>query len=106
MARAATSKYQPLADCLARQSGTCLTLTFTQLADLLGSELPRMAWTKRWWANSASGRPTQAHAWLSVGWQVDRVDARYGETVTFVRQDLAATHNRRTCPTCRAIAAG
>ena len=87
MTRAATSKYQPLADCLAQQSGTCLTLTFAQIADLLGNELPRMAWTRRWWANAASGRHRHAHAWLSAGWRVARVDARYGQTVTFVRQD-------------------
>ena len=100
------SKYQPLTEYLAAQPSTCLTLTFAQLADLLDSPLPRMAWTGRWWANAAPRGNNHAHAWLSVGWRVDRVEARYQQTVTFVRQDMVGKHDLCSCPSCRPVAAG
>ena len=90
MAREGTSKYQPLADHLATQSGDYVTMTFTQLKALLGHDLPPSAWGRRWWANSAPKRTSHAQAWLSVGWRVEEADPRYEQTVTFVRQDRAA----------------
>ena len=53
MVREVTSKYQPLADYLATQPGAHVTMTFPQLAALLGQSLLSSAWTRSWWANYA-----------------------------------------------------
>jgi len=62
-------KYQPLADYLRRQAAGSVSLTFGQIEEVVGSELPpsARAWSA-WWANDATH--VQARAWLGVGWRV------------------------------------
>jgi len=81
-------KYDPLRCFLenAPPNMDTVTLSFRQIEQLLGAELPYTARHQRaWWANEArSGTHPQAGSWLAAGWQVDAVDAP-GEWVRFRR---------------------
>ncbi|MCC7389996.1 MAG: hypothetical protein IT431_14640 [Phycisphaerales bacterium] len=75
------AKYDPLRNHLTRAAQPRLTMTFDQVAALVGP-LPRSVWDHRaWWAND----PTHVHgnAWLAAGYRVDSVDQSRG-IVTFV----------------------
>ena len=53
-----------------------VTITFLDLAEILGAPLPSSAFTHRpWWGNQkhSKTRP-QAHAWLSAGFVVETVN--------------------------------
>ena len=77
------SKYQPLADHLARLKADEWRPTFHELERTLGFELPQAARKPSWWNNEGSGHVT---TWTASGWEVDpeRVDVE-GEHVTFRR---------------------
>ena len=76
--------YEPLRRYLAAQSGEDLTLTFTDIEQLLGTPVPEDAWRRTWWANTPE--VPQARAWLRAGWQVRWVRRRGTEAaVTFTR---------------------
>ncbi len=70
------SKYGPLRDWLAAQSGRLeVTVSFEQIEALVSGPLPRSAHDHRaWWANDETH--VHAVAWLAVGWAVDAVDQR------------------------------
>jgi hypothetical protein len=72
------SKYEPLARFLQQMHATVTetTLTFGQLEQILGFELPHSAYTHRpWWANPTSAyEHPYAQSWLGVGWKADTVD--------------------------------
>ncbi|UBV44748.1 hypothetical protein LAJ19_16480 (plasmid) [Deinococcus taeanensis] len=76
----ATRKYLPLSEYLRESSASTLTLTFAEIEDLLGCNLPPSAKKHRaWWSNSSTGH-SQAAAWLNPGWEVAGVTST---TVTF-----------------------
>jgi hypothetical protein len=87
------SKYQPLADWLAAQPGPCVTLSFADMAQLLGAPLPGTArsevgwWTPdgpdSWWARGEHGA-IHARLWHAAGWHVTAVDL-VSRRVTFTR---------------------
>jgi hypothetical protein len=65
------SKYDPLYRHLASIDQASVTMTFAELAGILGSDLPRSAADYRaWWANEtpADTRHVQALAWTLAGW--------------------------------------
>jgi hypothetical protein len=81
------SKYVPLGDHLRKATGNELTLTFDQIEEIIGTDLPPSASKHdEWWQNSTPGSDShvQALAWMTTGWRKSRVDrsARY---VTFSR---------------------
>ncbi len=79
-----TAKYVPLARYLLNLASTkqSVTLSFSQIEEILGADLPPSARRYRpWWGNDYSGH-VQASAWLSVGWKVAKVSVP-GESVTF-----------------------
>lgn len=80
------SKYDALAEHLRRQSGSRHTMSFDQMAQLIGTPLPPSAHAHRaWWANDRT-HPQALNGWLAAGWEVDAVD--WGlEAVTFRRQN-------------------
>jgi hypothetical protein len=81
------SKYRPLTDFLAAQSGESVRLAFTEIEQIVGFRLPASARQHRqWWENQTSSRRVPAGAWLDVGWSVAPlgVDLR-AETVIFRR---------------------
>ncbi len=76
------SKYAPLGDHLRKATGNELTLTFDQIEEIIGADLPPSASKHdEWWQNSTPGSDThvQALAWMTTGWRKSRVDrsARY-----------------------------
>ncbi len=78
-----SSTYHPLAAYLTPIGGTRTTLSFHEMATIVGRDLPASAHKHRaWWANDASH--SQARGWLAAGWRVASVD-QTGGTVTFER---------------------
>ncbi len=74
-------KYQKLGEYLQRLTGNQVRLSFTEIEDILGFNLPASAYKHRpWWGN---GGHVQANAWLNAGWRVDPVVL--GQNIGFVR---------------------
>ncbi|GAO39412.1 hypothetical protein SCH01S_29_01000 [Sphingomonas changbaiensis NBRC 104936] len=79
------SKYDPLARHLSEQQADAVTMTFSQINDLLGGTLPKSAFEYRpWWANRFDGNDAQNAGWQSVGWETQDVDMKR-RSVTFAR---------------------
>lgn len=79
------SKYEPLSRYLAAHTRNAVTLTFSEINNLVQGGLPQSAYDHRpWWANRHDGRGAQNLAWQSVGWESGEVDMGRG-TVTFTR---------------------
>ena len=83
-------KYEPLRAFLESQPPDVaeLTLTYGELAALVGSPLPPTAWTRAFWSNTFG--PThiqpQARAWRHAGWHVAAAAFRHDPAaVTFAR---------------------
>jgi predicted transcriptional regulator len=80
------SRYAPLAIWLQQQplKPEKLLLTFKQIEEILGEELPTSARQHRsWWANDSVGH-VQSQQWLEVGWRVSSISIT-DERVTFTR---------------------
>ena len=78
-------KYDALQDYLASQAeDTCqLTMTFTQIDELVG-QLPQTARIRRtWWANTTDDE-REPKAWQAAGWHVQSVDLE-AKAVVFAR---------------------
>ena len=91
MRKAGPRKYEPLRAFLAAQPPAVseVTLTFAELAALLGAPLPRSAWGTAFWTNRRDlfHAPSRARAWHGAGWRVRA--ARPGVSVTFARAEVA-----------------
>ena len=86
MAKAGSSKYQPLADHLAAQPGDEVTLSFAEIMAILGAALPASAYVRAWWTGR-SPNSVRTQGWRQVGWEVTAVTRREREWwVTFRRQ--------------------
>jgi hypothetical protein len=69
------SIYRPIHDFLSRQTAPEIVLTFTELARLLGRQLPQSAFEHdAWWQDPATH--SQAQAWHEAGYRASpkRVD--------------------------------
>lgn len=76
------SKYGPLERHLCGSPGLELTLSFSEIEEIIGSPLAPSAHQQRaWWANTRSH--VQATAWLTAGHEVDAV--QLGQWVRFRR---------------------
>ena len=66
-----TSKYEPLAKHLESLRKNEVRLSFDEIEDILGEELPNSARVHHaWWANSRTDDShTWAHLWLQTGWE-------------------------------------
>ncbi|HLV13444.1 MAG TPA: hypothetical protein VKY42_13430 [Trueperaceae bacterium] len=83
---ASTSRYAPLHEHLKGlpKDRKTYELSFDEIATILGDKLPQSAYDHRaWWANTESH--SQALAWISAGWKVDRVDLEQ-QLIHLVRQ--------------------
>jgi hypothetical protein len=77
------AKYDPLRNHLSLSGQPRLTMTFDQIAALVGP-LPRSAWEHpAWWENHV-GTHVQAAAWIDAGYRVGSIDQSRG-IVTFVK---------------------
>ncbi len=91
------SKYSKLRDYLLNIPENRITITFTEIENILESKLPDSARTCReWWGNDT--HHTQArNGWLAAGWRVISVD--FGkETVEFSR--ILLERIRRNSQSC------
>ena len=83
---ASSSRYAPLHDHLkgvAKDKKT-YELSFDEISTIMGGPLPQSAYDHRaWWANTESH--SQALAWISAGWKVDKVDLE-GQLIHLVRR--------------------
>ena len=78
------SRYAPIGEHLANVKKNTVTLTFDEIEDLIGGELPASAHKHRaWWANTDTH--SQALIWISNGWLISEADLQEG-TVTFKRE--------------------
>ncbi|WP_420643812.1 helix-turn-helix transcriptional regulator [Candidatus Leptofilum sp.] len=84
------SKYFPLYSHLQQAAGQPVTLTFSQIEQLLRTNLPRSARGRAgWWSNRSKGA-VQASAWMDAGYHVQSVDLA-AETVHFAKAKLTYT---------------
>ncbi|MDM8520019.1 helix-turn-helix transcriptional regulator [Anaerolineales bacterium HSG6] len=76
------TKYWPLHNYLNTHEDDEITLSFTKIEEILGSELPPSAYKSRsWWSNRRKGS-WQSPTWMDAGYHVDKFDLTVGE-VTF-----------------------
>lgn len=77
-------KYDPLKNFLKSQASSEAPMSFPDVENILGFELPPSARRHpAWWSNNV-GTHVNARAWREVGWKTSRVDLG-SERVTFVR---------------------
>lgn len=80
------SRYAPLADWLQSQPGKkdLVTLTFNEIEQIIGRDLPASARNHRaWWANDSVSHP-QSQLWLDAGWRTTYISMGEGR-VSFAR---------------------
>lgn len=78
------AKYDPLRGHLLLSGQRRMTMSFDQVAALVGP-LPRSAYDHQaWWANEQQGQHVQADAWRSAGYVVESFNLM-GRTVTFAK---------------------
>lgn len=76
------NKYQPLLEYLQKNNSPQITLTFTEIEQLIANKLPESARKqRRWWGNRSKGA-SQAIAWMNAGYLVGEIDLEE-EYVTF-----------------------
>ena len=71
------AKYNPLQTYFenASSSQTEISLSFSQIENIIGSKLPGSASNhSAWWANEVEGKHVQAHSWMDAGWHVVDLD--------------------------------
>lgn len=81
-----TGRYASLADWLQSQSGrqSQITLTFNQVEEIIGGNLPGSAREFRnWWANDSVGH-IHSQLWLDAGWRTTYINLNE-KRVTFIR---------------------
>lgn len=79
------SKYAPLGGYLQRQRVDRITLTFSQIEQILGFVLPASAHTfRQWWENDEQSNRAPASSWMEAGWKTVDVSLTAGR-VTFIR---------------------
>ncbi len=81
-----SSKYAPLAEYLQAIPGKQdkIRLSFQEIEEIIGDELPPSAYTHRsWWANDSVGHVQSKH-WLDAGWKVGYRNMSRKE-ISFVR---------------------
>jgi hypothetical protein len=78
------SVYKPLESFLKGTHFQEVPMTFSEISQLLGRELPSSAYRHRpWWANEATGH-SHARAWLNAGYETAQVDME-GRKLVFRR---------------------
>ena len=81
------AKYDALRDHLMSRTGDTVTMTFTEVAEVVGT-LPPTAWSSRqWWANDSK---VQAKAWRTAGWYVQSSNVS-SERVVFARGEVGGS---------------
>ncbi len=80
----ANSKYEPLTEFLLRQSGDLVRMSFDDIEQVIGAELPPSATHHRaWWSNNTENN-VMTKAWKDAGFESENVDMK-GRRVIFRR---------------------
>ena len=80
------SKYNPLYDHLVSANDDVVSLSFEEIEDILGFDLPASAHLyQAWWANEREGTHSHARSWLDASYETQGVDLN-AQTVRFVGQ--------------------
>lgn len=78
-------KYEPLQEHLRRRNGRPEMLSFEEIEEIIGKQLPKSAEIHRsFWANDNQGHHPHARAWTGAGYRVAYVD-RDEKVVRFER---------------------
>jgi hypothetical protein len=78
-------KYEPIARKLREASNDELSLSLSEIEDILKFKLPPSARKHRaWWSNSYKGNHSQAQGWIGAGWETRDIDMTK-QSVRFVR---------------------
>jgi hypothetical protein len=81
----ALRKYRPLQNHLERRQGRAEMLTFEDIEQIIGKELPMSATKHRsFWSNDNTEQGSAAHAWTRAGYRVAYLD-REQKVVRFER---------------------
>ncbi|MGK7379004.1 N-acetyltransferase family protein [Planococcus sp. 1R117A] len=84
-------KYIPLADYFASASSTKITLSFNEIEQIMGQQLPNAAYLNKSWWKKTKPPAKHFHAWMDAGYHVSEIITnRY---VTFERTDASGAHN-------------
>jgi hypothetical protein len=79
------SRYESLQAFLQRQSAAEIPLSFAEIEEIIGTQLPRSAHRHRaWWSNNPSNNE-MTRSWLAAGYITERVDMAT-ERLVFRRQ--------------------
>lgn len=83
------TKYSALSQYLSGLSANTASLTFREIEEIIGNQLPSSAFKHHaWWANESDGTHTWAHLWQAAGWLRDSVNFEQ-RIVTFRRANEA-----------------
>ena len=107
-----SSRYNPLGAHLRTRQEAELRLKLSQIESIIGSPLPREAWTPQFWANAADHHSSRRGQWLGAGFKA--YFEKRSETVLFRREvgpeqptaDPAELSARARLALARMLAAG
>lgn len=91
------AKYTPLENYLRDLpiSQKEVTLSFTQIENILKSNLPSSAYEdRRWWDHETEGNHVNKRSWAHAGWKISDLDVNK-KRVQFVRAAIIGSGNRR-----------
>lgn len=87
------TKYHALFEHLLFSGQGMVTMTFAEIAAIIGAPLPPSALTRpEWWSNSPRGH-SQARAWMRAGYSTSRLDLAR-QTVTFTLEGWPEGYRR------------
>lgn len=81
------SKYSKLCEYLSKVNSECITLTYSELEEIIGDNLPMSAGKfVQWWENdySSKSKSRQCRAWIEAGWET--VDIILKKSITFQKK--------------------
>jgi len=82
-------KYDPLKTHLARKAALRISMTFAEVAKVVGKSLPASAYRHpSWWANDPIHH-AQARAWTEAGYRAENIDVK-AQRVEFVRVERSS----------------
>lgn len=76
-------KYEPLNAFLKAQTRDHVPMTFAEIEQILGDELPRSKLHRAWWSNNPNNN-VMTREWLDAGYETESVDIA-GEKLVFRR---------------------
>lgn len=91
------TKYHPLFEHLLYSGHGQVTMSFAEIAAVLGAPLPPSAFTREeWWSNSPNGH-SQARAWMRAGYSTSRIDLA-AQSVKFTLEGWPEGYSRVNRP--------